>query len=66
MQTIKVENDQIKLQRELAYRLDSIDKELNFYKIDKEELLNKHFDIIADSLFFKKILIRDFKITCMI
>lgn len=32
-------NDQIKLQRELAYRLDNIDKELNFYRIEKDELL---------------------------
>ncbi len=32
-------NDEIKLQRELAYRLDNIDKELNFYRIEKDELL---------------------------
>ncbi len=32
-------NDQIKLQRELAYRLDTIDKELSFYRVEKEELL---------------------------
>lgn len=32
-------NDQIKLQRELAFRLDNIDKELNFYRIEKDELL---------------------------
>lgn len=32
-------NDQIKLQRELSFRLDNIDKELNFYRIEKQELL---------------------------
>lgn len=32
-------NDQVKLQRELAYRLDNIDKELGFYRVEKEELL---------------------------
>jgi hypothetical protein len=32
-------NDQIKLQRELAFRLDNIDKELVFYRVEKEELL---------------------------
>jgi hypothetical protein len=32
-------NDEVRLQRELAYRLDSLDKELNFYRIDKDELL---------------------------
>lgn len=32
-------NDQIKLQRELSYRLDSIDKEIKFYRVEKEELL---------------------------
>jgi hypothetical protein len=31
-------SDQIRLQRELAYRLDNIDKELNFYRIEKSEL----------------------------
>lgn len=32
-------NDEIKLQRELAYRLDTVDKELDFYRIEKHELL---------------------------
>lgn len=32
-------NDEIRLQRELAYRLDSIDKELNFYRLEKQELM---------------------------
>lgn len=32
-------NDEIKLQRELAFRLDNIDKELDFYRIDKNDLL---------------------------
>lgn len=32
-------NDQIRLQRELSYRLDSIDKEIKFYRVEKEELL---------------------------
>ncbi|MGZ3788214.1 MAG: hypothetical protein ACXVLQ_06800 [Bacteriovorax sp.] len=38
-QLLDQKNDQIRLQRELAYRLDNIDKELNFYRIEKEELL---------------------------
>jgi hypothetical protein len=38
-QILSQKNDQIKLQKELAYRLDNIDKELIFYRIDKEELL---------------------------
>ncbi len=32
-------NDEITLQRELAFRLDSIDKEIDFYRIDKNEPL---------------------------
>lgn len=32
-------NDEIRLQRELSYRLDSIDKEMGFYRLDKNELL---------------------------
>lgn len=32
-------NDEIKLQRELAFRLDNIDKELDFFRIEKHELL---------------------------
>lgn len=32
-------NDQIKLQRELAYRLDNIDKEVTFYRVEKDDLL---------------------------
>ncbi len=32
-------NDEIKLQRELAFRLDNIDKELDFYRIDKNDLM---------------------------
>ena len=32
-------NDQIKLQKELAFRLDSVDRELKFYRLEKEELL---------------------------
>ncbi len=38
-QLLTQKNDQIKLQRELAYRLDNIDKELTFYRIEKQELL---------------------------
>lgn len=38
-QILSQKNDQIKLQRELAYRLDNIDKELIFYRVEKEELL---------------------------
>ena len=38
-QILSQRNDQIKLQRELAYRLDTIDKEIVFYRIEKEELL---------------------------
>ncbi|MBC7427552.1 MAG: hypothetical protein H7336_03000 [Bacteriovorax sp.] len=32
-------NDQIKLQREIAFRLDNIDKELDFYRIEKQDLM---------------------------
>lgn len=32
-------NDEIKLQRELAFRLDNIDKELDFYRIEKNDLM---------------------------
>ncbi len=38
-QLLSNKNDQLRLQRELAYRLDNLDKELSFYKIDKEDLL---------------------------
>lgn len=38
-QLLNRKNDEIKLQRELAFRLDNIDKELGFYRIEKEELL---------------------------
>jgi hypothetical protein len=38
-QILSQKNDQIKLQRELAYRLDNIDKELIFYRVEKDELL---------------------------
>lgn len=38
-QILSQKNDQIKLQRELAYRLDNLDKELIFYRVEKEELL---------------------------
>lgn len=38
-QLLSKKNDQIRLQRELAYRLDTIDKELNFYRVEKEDLM---------------------------
>ena len=38
-QILSQRNDHIKLQRELAYRLDSIDKELDFYRLEKQDLL---------------------------
>ena len=38
-QLLSQKNDQLKLQRELAYRLDNIDKELIFYRLEKDELL---------------------------
>jgi hypothetical protein len=41
-------NDEIKLQRELAYRLDSIDKELDFYRIEKHELLFDRWHLDKD------------------
>lgn len=41
-------NDQIKLQRELAYRLDNIDKELDFYRVEKEELLIDRWHLDKD------------------
>lgn len=37
-QILSQKNDQIRLQRELAYRLDNVDKELSFYRLEKEEL----------------------------
>lgn len=41
-------NDQIKLQRELAYRLDTIDKELDFYRIEKQELIIDRWHLDKD------------------
>lgn len=38
-QILAKKNDQIRLQRELAFRLDTIDKELVFYRVEKDELL---------------------------
>ena len=38
-QVLSQRNDHLKLQRELAYRLDSIDKELDFYRLEKQDLL---------------------------
>ena len=38
-QMVIKKTDEIRLQRELVYRLDSVDKELDFYRIDKEEPL---------------------------
>lgn len=37
-QILSQKNDQTRLQKELAYRLDTIDKELNFYRVEKEDL----------------------------
>lgn len=47
-QLLSLKNDQIKLQRELAYRLDNIDKELSFYKVEKEELLFDRWHLDRD------------------
>ncbi len=41
-------NDEIKLQRELTYRLDTIDKELDFYRLDKNELLIDRWHLDKD------------------
>jgi hypothetical protein len=41
-------NDQIKLQRELAYRLDNIDKELDFYRLEKQDLLFDRWHLDQD------------------
>jgi hypothetical protein len=41
-------NDEIKLQRELAFRLDTIDKELDFYRIEKHELLFDRWHLDKD------------------
>lgn len=41
-------NDEIILQRELAFRLDSIDKELDFYRIDKHEPLVDRWHLDRD------------------
>lgn len=47
-QILSQKNDQIRLQRELAYRLDTIDKELNFYKVEKEELMFDRWHLDQD------------------
>ena len=41
-------NDEIKLQRELAFRLDTIDKELDFYRIEKTELMVDRWHLDKD------------------
>lgn len=41
-------NDQIKLQRELAFRLDNIDRELDFYRIEKHELIFDRWHLDKD------------------
>ena len=41
-------NDEIKLQRELVYRLDTIDQELDFYRIDKNELMIDRWHLDKD------------------
>jgi hypothetical protein len=41
-------NDEIRLQRELAFRLDTIDKELDFYRIDKHELMFDRWHLDKD------------------
>ena len=41
-------NDEIKLQRELVYRLDTIDHELDFYRIDKNELMIDRWHLDKD------------------
>lgn len=40
--------DEIKLQKELAYRLDTIDSELDFYRIEKHELLFDRWHLDKD------------------
>lgn len=45
---VSTRNDEIRLQRELTYRLDSIDKELNFYRLDKQELLYDRWHMDQD------------------
>lgn len=47
-QLLSQKNDQIRLQRELAYRLDNIDKELNFYRIEKDELMFDRWHLDQD------------------
>lgn len=41
-------NDEIKLQRELAFRLDNVDKELDFYRIEKHELMLDRWHLDKD------------------
>ncbi len=38
-QLLAEKNDQLRLQRELTFRLDNIDKELIFYRVEKQEML---------------------------
>lgn len=45
---LSVKNDQIRLQRELTYRLDSIDKELLFYRTAPQELLYDRWHLDQD------------------
>lgn len=47
-QLLSLKNDQIRLQRELAYRLDNVDKELRFYRVEKEELLFDRWHLDQD------------------
>ena len=41
-------NDEMRLQRELAYRLDSVDRELSFYRLEKQELLIDRWHLDQD------------------
>ena len=45
---ITKKNDEIVLQRELAFQLDNIDKELDFYRIEKHELMFDRWHLDKD------------------
>lgn len=45
---ITKKNDEIVLQRELAFRLDNLDKELDFYRIEKHELMFDRWHLDKD------------------
>lgn len=48
-QLMAKKKDQVRIQRELSYRLDQIDKDLKFYRIEKDELYTDRWHLDHDS-----------------